>query len=703
MNRTREIEIQEVCNNYTVSWIKRHLNPRKDVDRVEGCVILAAVFMIALAVGTPRRRQSRSILIRYGIVGMFILSFPLISYTLGLMQGEVIRMELYPVWALFLAMLFGGTNAMTVQKLDENKQLMRIYCDYLLLMFYVGTVLSMLTTARKDLPYIHYILIAVIVLLSFKNLEQMFAANLASKPSSENGIKWLASYMKREHQLSTSYDPRTMQGYKYAVLIHAGSGGTEGSPITLDNIWCNNIGILLSSTSCPPVCRLKDLCLSLSLSHLVIRRYFGYTCPETKLDKTRDLVLHGLLQTEQEYERAFQVVEAELAFVHDFFFTKYAYIMYGREVQCCALSLAFTSVSVAMGTWALSSLNPHHSILKDLLVETSTTDVLVTKIVFVVLTISQLLQIWSYCVSDWAKVSLVCKYITRPSWQGHACIEKLLLLLGRSGRWLHYWSNTIDQYSLLDSFSSSHWDRLKHLFQSGKAGKPVKLSTEVKTAVARTIKNSISGGLSNGVFSLTRYGMGTGELRWACLIGDEFTPTHSILVWHIATSYCEMSEMVRYPDENHVQSSQAVATSLSRYCAYLVSFAPALLPGSPAETKCTLDELVEEVTGTLKNLVSPMEKYEKLRELNNAVDARQSRPAQLLTKGVILGKALEIKNRTIRWDLLADFWAEMMVYIAPSNNIVGHIEPLTQGGEFVTHVWALLMHAGILERPAAVP
>lgn len=49
---------------------------------------------------------------------------------------------------------------------------------------------------------------------------------------------------------------------------------------------------------------------------------------------------------------------------------------------------------------------------------------------------------------------------------------------------------------------------------------------------------------------------------------------------------------------------------------------------------------------------------------------------------------------------MADFWAEMMVYIAPSNNVAGHIELLAEGGEFVTHVWALLMHAGILERPS---
>jgi hypothetical protein len=58
----------------------------------------------------------------------------------------------------------------------------------------------------------------------------------------------------------------------------------------------------------------------------------------------------------------------------------------------------------------------------------------------------------------------------------------------------------------------------------------------------------------------------------------------------------------------------------------------------------------------------------------------------------------EIENDDERWRVMAEFWVETIVYIAPSDNAKAHMERLAQGGEFLTHVWALLTHAGILQR-----
>lgn len=51
------------------------------------------------------------------------------------------------------------------------------------------------------------------------------------------------------------------------------------------------------------------------------------------------------------------MIEAELAFLHDFFFTTIAYIMYGNELGYCARSLALTFFSIFVGAWSLSVLN----------------------------------------------------------------------------------------------------------------------------------------------------------------------------------------------------------------------------------------------------------------------------------------------------------------------------------------------------------
>ena len=67
-------------------------------------------------------------------------------------------------------------------------------------------------------------------------------------------------------------------------------------------------------------------------------------------------------------------------------------------------------------------------------------------------------------------------------------------------------------------------------------------------------------------------------------------------------------------------------------------------------------------------------------------------------RGVKLGKQLEgILSSALRWKLIADFWAEKILYIAPSANVKGHMELLAKGGEFLTHIWVLLTHAGILK------
>jgi hypothetical protein len=289
------------------------------------------------------------------------------------MGGQGFSSQLYPVWVIFLAMLLGGTNAMSAQNLNEIKQPVKLYCYYVL---FNGVVLSTVVTNGKERPYIWFIAMFLDILLSFKVTEIYCAGKMASKPSSLNDIKQLAFYMKHEHQLSTSYDPRTMQGYKYPVLINP----DNGRPVKLDMIWCDNIGVLSCSNCSPPIRRLKDLCLSFALFHLVVRRYFGFTCPESKLDKSRDLVLHGLLGTEQEFERAFKVIEAELAFLYDFFFTKHAFIMYMGEVPWCVVSLTLTFASIAVGALSLGILNRHPSLLDDQWVEISTYDVMITKV-----------------------------------------------------------------------------------------------------------------------------------------------------------------------------------------------------------------------------------------------------------------------------------------------------------------------------------
>jgi hypothetical protein len=54
------------------------------------------------------------------------------------------------------------------------------------------------------------------------------------------------------------------------------------------------------------------------------------------------------------------------------------------------------------------------------------------------------------------------------------------------------------------------------------------------------------------------------------------------------------------------------------------------------------------------------------------------------------------------WKLLAEFWSEMILYVAPSDNLNGHKEAIARGGELITLLWVLLFHAGIVSKPGEV-
>lgn len=73
----------------------------------------------------------------------------------------------------------------------------------------------------------------------------------------------------------------------------------------------------------------------------------------------------------------------------------------------------------------------------------------------------------------------------------------------------------------------------------------------------------------------------------------------------------------------------------------------------------------------------------------------------MLAKGKKLGDLVRqrMSNPAVQWKVLAELWVEMLLSVAPSSNLNGHVQKLATGGELITHLWALLTHAGIIEKP----
>jgi hypothetical protein len=289
--------------------------------------------------------------------------------------------------------------------------------------------------------------------------------------------------------------------------------------------------------------------------------------------------------------------------------------------------------------------------------------------------------------------------------------------------------------------------------------------------------------LTNGQRALSRHGI-LEKIFWTL---ENRSQTSIMLVWHIATEYCSISlpsdsEGEKeggasmfvwhqgccglWKNEKELSGNQQVAITLSRYCAYLMSFVPDLLPGNSIDTLFILEgvlreanikklmqykrkEILQEPSQDSKHISNgdtptiihdsrgngddiinvPDSNDDNTDEIINVHDSsddnntddnivpdssadNNTKDDDIFTQGLKLGRQLEeeIDDEDVRWRVMAEFWAETIVYIAPSDNAKAHMERLAQGGEFLTHVWALLTHAGILhrgnkemERPEDIP
>ncbi|XP_030533344.2 uncharacterized protein LOC115742934 [Rhodamnia argentea] len=281
-------------------------------------------------------------------------------------------------------------------------------------------------------------------------------------------------------------------------------------------------------------------------------------------------------------------------------------------------------------------------------------------------------------------------------------IERMIRLVCEV-RLLKPWERKLRQHSFLESYLYNPSRLLNNAFMATyidqtrdgqRQSTPIQLPEEVKQAMFHALKSNYGTKLENGQASL-RMDNESQKLLWACRLE---TQTQVIMVWHIATSFCEYQLPLGRSDSPATRRSFLVATSLSKYLAYLVAFAPRLLPDHPYAAEYVFDQAVIEARDFFKKCEKMEDWVEKMEENRSGLSASGE---TVTNRGARLGKQIanDIRRKDVIWRILAEFWVEMVLYVAPSDDARAHAEHLTKGGEFVTHLWALLTHAGI-ERAA---
>ncbi|CAN6209109.1 unnamed protein product [Urochloa humidicola] len=420
--------------------------------------------------------------------------------------------------------------------------------------------------------------------------------------------------------------------------------------------------------------------------------------------------------------------------MYDFFFTKYAVLYYGSSKTSTILYLASATL-ISVTAYELRNYSACNS------QNTKTADVVVAILALTCTALLELQQVRHYWTNIWSRVSFACNYVreqavntrgtTARSFCQKICMgfSEIVTQIGVSTSNKYYYENKLGQYSMLESVRYKHSptkvrpNRSKHRrgnpllpphldhlcetkdihaqhYHKGCVKPSIKLPAEVKKALVDSLLRT-QGIQASGESSLVYNGVL--ELLWVCRYymhssdsgiiyqRDKENQTQIILTWHIATYYCEIATLKQLSPRvgGELKLHLDIATILSKYCAYLVVSAPKLLPGHHYDTRLVFDAVTVEAARFLQEVE---DKYEAMRELPESTET------SIFRNGVKLGRQLEEMEDNKRWKVLADFWAELLLYLAPSDNVKEHIECLTNGGEFITHLWALLTHAGILDR-----
>ncbi|SPT21237.1 unnamed protein product [Triticum aestivum] len=614
-------------------------NPRQIVIQNEAFVVLAAAMLFLQLMLGPWRRRSGHLFVQGTLWVAYTVSFPLITYTLGQMVTSPVKNMLYPVWAVILLWASGRANAFTAYNIEDNKQWKRylfeilqyfVYLAIILKLFHAGPGLTIPERIISTQP-ITLSLSVLTSLVLMANLHRVLAGWMVTNSTPS---KLVADYMRAQVQVNTrsraaQEETFTMSGCKYLVcppFNDLRNSRVGHRVITIGTIWDTFDGDSLVNK------QLRDVCLSFALSKLLLRRYFGLDCAEAGLPKTLQFALEGLLPEVDQvnhYSRAFHVIEVELGFLYDFFFTKHATLLSFDGSFLFALIVKLICVPFA-GVCLIAyppTVNTFNPIIE---VGTRRVDVTVTVVIMGALLLFDVLQAIHYLTSDWATISLVCSNIrfrrhtsrlissiissTIPSIFRFLRRFEFAGYLGRRIIIFGYWQNKMGQSSVIGGNLLVNYLYVSH--DSAYA--------ESKTVLVLPIYNLIHSMMfsmknfvpvsdlvkSNIIFCLRIYGNGGGPLTngKAALernkVLEDFSSTLEndsqitvMLIWHIATEYCNIASSDGAQGLH--SGAQQVATTLSKYCAYLMYFVPELLAENSTDTLFIVHEVLEQVEDAL--------------------------------------------------------------------------------------------------------
>jgi hypothetical protein len=440
------------------------------------------------------------------------------------------------------------------------------------------------------------------------------------------------------------------------------------------------------------------------------------------------------------YEEAFKVVEIELGFMYDVFYTK-AYKVYSKLGG--VLRLISFSCTVIVLLLFLTIINKNAYSKQE------------RKITYVLLGGAIILEIYSMLlllVSDWSVLWLSKQNngMVNLLYKAISCIHFIPLFFENKR-----WSNTMGQYNLIRfCFEKKrticgpvqrflfHYEMLeKHRYQESlkvspdlkrlifeqllwksKSAVDLKACTELcafrgdrvlqdnakcrdcitkekSTTHQESVEEESPQQISKNAKCLNEL---RDEDRKTVLDSVEVEFDQSILLWHIATSLCYHSDRNTSPNPVDNDSNCEASKLLSDYMLYLLVMRPVMLPNGIEQIRFqdTCAE-VKEFFRERKSISDVNQACIKLLEVNTEIPpsiVKGDRSKSVLFDGCALAKSLQCLEPQKKWELICHVWVEMLCFAATKCRWNHHAQQLSRGGELFTHVWLLMAHFGITEQ-----
>ncbi|XP_074305551.1 uncharacterized protein LOC141640768 [Silene latifolia] len=676
-------------------------------------IALVVTFLFYIAVMMLGRLRSRGrFWMKFISTISFMIADKIINYIPGLMSAPGASNDLYIFWISFMAYLYAVAHEISCYTLEENgERRKKLLIDYSVVWTLIVTSLYDSLAAPEILVPI--ILLFWVVVLKFRERRHalMFADHSSNGFSQATKIiSDFTDYQEKHHQVGNNnflVGVREAQKMAADEKLHKKLKVDLFDPsniITLANVLDSDDEFLKSSETGK---ELKKTCISFAMFWTLLAKMGGYDKVDTKIFK--DEKVNKLLAP------SFDLVEEELDFLYEFIFSN-SYAIYYRGFWKKLRDL----LVITLFCWLTLPLfieyqSQDHNLLfvymGDRVLDTG-----FTRGVILAILIIEYVLIGMFLSCKWAKVMYTCAYLENEQSQRKSSIIRIVIRLAcliprpKLSLWLTpIKTRKIGQYSVWNCYGTipiPFWAKcwigdFIDLPKIGQAGETfIDLEDSYKTWILASIEER-NGKFTNGVHSLLNNKVKQDVVDKYVDVTNKKPQARVILIWHMATGLFE-EEATTPRSATGEKDYFKIATTFSKYCAYLVAFLPQVLPDHVYTTQCEFDEVIRELKEELLN--------ENENENKVIIDAED--PNKLVSNGnnEIIVEARKLKKKLEEqpdlWKTLAEFWTEKLLYMALADHdevFEAHANSLCTGGEFITLLWALVTHAGCSQISPTLP